>query len=854
MSTENWTVKSKQALALALKKAEELKNPQLEPDHLLFAFLNDDETLFFRFCEDQLNLAQLQKANENNLALAPCLKENQDIRLSAQTVSLFKEAAQYKVLWKDTYISTEHLLMAFVALKLNPVYKSCLDKNLNSESVEKEIFNMRSNSSVNTDQPEATYQTIEKYCINLTEKAHQGVLDPVVGRDSEIRRLIQVLARRTKNNPVLIGEPGVGKTAIAEGLALRIINQDVPEGLLNKEVLSLDMGLLVAGAKYRGEFEERLKSLVLEIKKHKDKYILFIDELHTLVGAGASDGAMDASQLLKPALARGELHCIGATTLDEYRKHIEKDKALERRFQSILVKEPSLPDAITILRGIKEKYEVHHSVRIKDEALVAAVELSDRYITSRFLPDKAIDLMDEAASRLSMTINSVPAELDDYKRKITTHKVELNALQNENTSSERVKSIKLELDMLEQKAEKLENVWRVEKSRIQRGKELKQKREQTLNLIARYERDGDLEQAAKLKYGELPFFDEELNKLDQAQEGEISHYLNEEVYAENIAQVVSEWTGVPISKLVEEEKEKLLNLEDQLRKRVVGQDQALNEVSKAVRRSRTILADPNRPSGVFLFLGPTGVGKTETVKALAEVLYESEKDIIRLDMSEYMEKHSVSRLVGAPPGYVGFEEGGQLTEPVRRKPFSVILFDEIEKAHPDVFNILLQVFDEGRLTDSQGKLVNFKNTLIVLTSNIASSVISDDGLDQAEKDKLISSEIKKYFKPEFLNRLDSKVVFNSLNMGHIKTIVEQQLQLLKNRMNKEGQNLTWTSEIVDCLAQASYEPAYGARPVKRVLNEKVLDLLTMKLLENNKAENQTWSLVWVNEKLDVIRA
>lgn len=688
--------------------------------------------------------------------------------------------------------------------------------------------------------PENKINVLRKYTRDLTEKAEKGHLDPVIGRESEIRRVIQILSRRTKNNPVLIGEPGVGKTAIAEGLAVRIVKKDVPEALLGRQLLSLDLAALVAGSKYRGEFEDRLKALISEVTASEGKILLFIDELHNLVGAGKTDGAMDAGQILKPALARGELRAIGATTLDEYRKFIEKDKALERRFQVLLVQEPTPEDALTILRGLKERYEVHHGVRIKDSALVSAVKLSHRYITERFLPDKAIDLIDEAASRLSIEINSVPQVIDENQRKIVQLQVEKKALlkEKDEISKKRVKEIEILLKNLEEATKKLRLQWEKEKSSITSLKSLKKKMESLKQDIERAEREGELEKAAELKYGKLPELSKELKKKELEAESKAlkKALLKEEVGSEEIADVVSQWTGIPVSKMLQTEVEKLLHMEEHLKSQVVGQDEALSLISNGVRRARAEISDPNRPLGSFIFLGPTGVGKTETAKVLAEFLFDSRESLVRIDMSEYMEKHSVSRLIGAPPGYVGYDEGGQLTEKVRRRPYSVVLMDEIEKAHPEVFHVLLQVLDDGRLTDGQGRTVDFRNTLLIMTSNLGSDILTDKNLKDKEKKKVVMERIKTHFRLEFLNRVDEIILFHSLGKEVLSRIVTIQMNQIKERLKNKNIKIELDKKALSYVGRKGFDPIYGARPVKRVIQKLILDPLAQKIIKGEIGE------------------
>ncbi len=838
LQQDKFTVKTREALAQAVQYSIQGKSSEVAIAHFLLSLSSQKDTIWTYFTKDFFAELKTKLDLEiNKLSKLSAAPDN--IRISSQLSVFLMSSQQFQTLLQDEFLSTEHFLLQSYE-SMNVVGQYLKRKFKNTDELKIAIMNLRNEKKVTSDQPEDSHKVLDKYCKDLTELANEGKLDPVIGRDSEIRRVIQILSRRTKNNPVLIGEPGVGKTAIAEGLALRIINGDVPEGLKGKKLLSLDMGLLVAGAKYRGEFEERLKNVIKEITDSNGEIILFIDEIHTLVGAGKTDGAMDAGQLLKPALARGELRCIGATTLDEYKKYIEKDKALERRFQSTLVEEPSVEDTITILRGLKEKYEVHHGVKIKDSALIAAAKLSDRYIGSRFLPDKAIDLIDEAASQLNIEVHSVPKALDELNRKVTRIKVELKAIEQEQEvlttkekfeDTEKIKILKTELNLLLEKQEVLNLKWNAEKEGILAVQDLKTEIESINNQILKAERDTNLEEAARLKYGKLPEKVKLLLELESKDRNE-NELLKEVVGPDEIAQVISIWTKIPLNKLTESESEKYLNIDQLLKKRVVGQDEALIEIASAVRRSRAEISDPNRPIGAFLFLGPTGVGKTETVKALAESLFDSDNEVIRIDMSEYMEKHSVSRLIGAPPGYVGYEEGGQLTEQVRRKPFSVILFDEVEKAHKDVFNLFLQIFDEGRLTDGQGRVVDFKNTIMVMTSNLGSEYLSDPTLDQNKKIKSVDAILKSHFRPEFLNRLDSVIYFNPLTKSNIEEIVGVQVLALTKRLKDKGIELVIESSATAYLAKKGYDPNFGARPLKRLIDREVLDKLATLIISN----------------------
>jgi len=838
MRLDKYTVKAQEAIQEGQSLARRADNPQYEPEHLATALLGQKdgfiEPLLRKIGADaKLFAARMGEA----LGKLPKMQGGESAMLSQRLLKTFDKAEDEAKSLKDEFVSSEHLLLALTHDKgaVGEVMKS---SGVTRERVLAGLKEVRGSGRVTSQDAEATYQALEKYGRDLTEAARSGKLDPVIGRDEEIRRCIQVLSRRTKNNPVLIGEPGVGKTAIAEGLARRIIDGDVPEGLKNKRLVSLDLGAMVAGAKYRGEFEERLKAVLKEIADAAGEVILFIDEMHTLVGAGKAEGAMDAGNMLKPALARGELHCIGATTLDEYRKHIEKDAALERRFQPVMVGEPSVHDTISILRGLKERYEVHHGVRIQDNALVAAATLSHRYIADRFLPDKAIDLVDEASSRLRIEIDSMPTELDDVRRKMTQLQIEKEGLKKETDphSQERLGQIEKELANLGEKFNALKAHWDSEKQAIGSIRTLKEKQEKAKNDQAVAERQGDLNRAAELKFGVIPSLEKELKaqneKMAELQKNQ--KFLKEEVDAEDIAQVVAKWTGIPVSRLMEGEVQKLVHMEERLAKRVIGQRSAIEAVSNAVRRARSGLQDPNRPIGSFIFLGPTGVGKTETAKALAEFLFDDDSAMVRIDMSEYMEKHAVSRLVGAPPGYVGYEEGGQLTEAVRRRPYTVVLFDEIEKAHHDVFNVLLQILDEGRLTDSQGRTVDFKNTVLIMTSNLGSQDIQagmagKDSLDEKTRDEVMDA-LRGHFRPEFLNRVDEVVVFEPLRKNDIYRIVDLQLARLSKLLVDKRLTLELTNKARDFLAERGYDPTYGARPLKRAVQKYLLDPMALKVL------------------------
>ncbi|MCH2265733.1 MAG: ATP-dependent chaperone ClpB [SAR324 cluster bacterium] len=851
MDTQKFTEKSLSALENAHSDAVRRKNSELSTLHLLNALAFQENGLVPRIFEKmELDSSKFTQAVESALKALPTLSGSSvgRVNTSGEMNQALVGAEDEAKKMGDDYISVEHLLLALSAEgNKGPAGKILYEMGVTRERLMDTVNVVRGGQRVTSQNPEETYEALEKYGTDLSQMARDGKLDPVIGRDDEIRRVIQVLSRRTKNNPVLIGEPGVGKTAIAEGLAQRIARNDVPDSLKNKKLVSLDMGALIAGAKYRGEFEERLKAVLKEVVDADGHIVLFIDELHTVVGAGKTEGSMDAGNLLKPMLARGELHCIGATTLDEYRKHIEKDPALERRFQQVLVDQPTVEDTISILRGLKERYEIHHGVRIKDVALIAAATLSQRYISDRFLPDKAIDLMDEAAARLRVEINSMPAEMDEMSRRILQLQIEKEALKKEkdSASKNRLKKLSKELAELQHNFNILTLQWEKEKSALQDLSELKQKIEEVRLQIERARQDYNLEEAARLEYGVLPELEKQQETALTVDENSTNQLLKEEVDAEDIAEIVAHWTGIPVQKLIEGEGEKLLRLPEHLHQRVVGQDEAINLVSDAVIRARSGINDPNRPLGSFIFLGPTGVGKTELARALAEYLFDDEHNMIRIDMSEYMEKHSVSRLIGAPPGYVGFDEGGQLTEAVRRRPYSVLLFDEIEKAHYDVFNVLLQILDDGRLTDSHGRTVDFKNTLVIMTSNIGSQNLIDqmgagisDSSDQANQKKLVLQELRQHFRPEFLNRVDDTVVFHPLLQEHMSSIIKIQLERLKKRLQEKNISLRLTDKAVDFLAEVGYDPVYGARPLKRAIQKKLETELARAILSGEIQDGQ----------------
>jgi len=842
MRLDKLTTKSQEALQQAQSLAEKRNHQAIDVDHLLFALLGQKEGVV---------LSLLQKLGAPTSSLTERLQKALDRvpQVTGSTGQAFITPRLKKTIenaeaeaeaLKDDYVSAEHLLLAMLQ-DSGETGKILKELGVSRDKILNALVSIRGAQRITDPNPEEKYQALEKYSRDLTDLARKGKLDPVIGRDNEIRRVIQVLSRRTKNNPVLIGEPGVGKTAIVEGLALRIVNGDVPEGLKEKRLVALDLGALVAGAKFRGEFEDRLKAVLKEVTEASGQIILFIDELHTLVGAGAAEGAMDASNMLKPALARGELRCVGATTLDEYRKRVEKDPALERRFQPIYVGEPSVEDTIAILRGLKERYEVHHGVRITDGAIIAAATLSHRYISDRFLPDKAIDLIDEAASRLRIEIDSMPIEIDEVDRKILQLEIEKQALKREEdkASKERLTQLEREIHNLRETSDGLKGHWKNEKESIQRIRELKEKIEATKLEEQQAQRQGDLNRAAELRYGTLTQLQKEMEAANQklAELQKDQKMLKEEVDAEDVAEVVAKWTGIPVSKMLEGEIQKLLKMEDRLKARVVGQDSAIHAVSNAVRRARAGLQDQNRPIGSFIFLGPTGVGKTELCRALAGFLFDDEQAMVRLDMSEFMEKHSVSRLIGAPPGYVGYEEGGYLTEAVRRRPYSVVLFDEIEKAHPEVFNALLQILEDGRMTDGQGRTVDFKNTVIIMTSNLGSQYIQDlAGTNRKEMERQVMAALRDAFKPEFLNRVDEIIIFNSLGREEIKSIVEIQLKRLRQNLASRKMALEITDRAKALLADKGYDPVYGARPLKRTIQRLIQDPLAVKILEGEFKE------------------
>jgi len=841
---DKFTIKAQEAIGEAQQIASNYNHQEIKGEHLLWALINQKDGVVPSILQKlEVNSEDIKYKLERRLEKIPQVYGGGVAQqyIGGELNNILNTAQQEAQKVKDEYVSTEHLFIALIEATDTIAGNLLREAGLDKDKVYKALLNIRGSQRITDQNPEEKYQALERYSRDLTSLARQGKLDPVIGRDEEIRKVIQILSRRTKNNPMLIGEPGVGKTAIAEGLSQRIVKGDVPEGLKNKRIIVLDLSAMVAGAKYRGEFEDRLKAVLKEIEESSGEIIVFIDEIHTLVGAGAAEGAIDASNMLKPALARGELHCIGATTLKEYKKYIEKDAALERRFQPVIIREPSLEDTISILRGLKERYEVHHGVKIKDSALIAAAILSHRYISDRFLPDKAIDLVDEAAASLRIEIDSMPAEIDEVERKIIQLEIEKQALKKEKdkTSEERLRKLEKELSSLKEKRNSMKLHWKNEKECIQRIHEIKSKIEQAKIDSEKAEREGELNRVAELKYGIIPQLQKDLERENEklASLQKENKMLKEEVDEEDIAEIVSKWTGIPVGRLMEGEAEKLVKMEEELKQRVVGQDEAIRLVSNAIRRSRVGIADPNKPVGSFIFMGPTGVGKTELARSLADFLFNDQNALVRIDMSEYMERHSVARLIGAPPGYVGYEEGGQLTEIIRRKPYSVVLFDEIEKAHPDVFNVLLQILDDGRLTDGQGRVVNFKNTILIMTSNIGSQYIYE--MNEGNREQILQKvmeSLRQHFKPEFLNRIDEVIVFNSLDKDKIINIVDIQLNILQNRLKNKKIFLQVDHLVKEFLAEQGYDPHYGARPLKRTIQRYIQDPLALQILEGKFQE------------------
>jgi ATP-dependent Clp protease ATP-binding subunit ClpB len=858
------TIKAQEAFRDATAEAVRRGNPVVNDTHLFAALLGQDESIVRPLLQKSgIDVAALQAEVNRELDRLPKQDGGSEPTLARELHKAFDRGEAEAKTLGDAYVSTEHLLVGLVEEKGTTARTLLQARKVGLEQVKAALADIRGSHRVTDQSPESQYQALERFTRNLTDQARKGKLDPVIGRDEEVRRVMQVLSRRTKNNPVLIGEPGVGKTAVVEGLAQRIVNGDVPTSLRDKEIVALDVGLLLAGAKYRGEFEDRLKSVVKELTEAEGHFIVFIDELHTIVGAGAAEGAVDASNLLKPALARGELHVVGATTLEEYRKHVEKDAALERRFQPVLVGEPSVADTIAILRGLKEKYEVHHGIRITDNAIVSAATLSDRYIGDRFLPDKAIDLMDEAASKLRIEIDSLPQEIDEVERRIVQLEIERQALlkEKDKAGKERRAAVEQEISAVREKSSTMKAQWQAEKEAISEQQRLNALVEQQRTEMDQATRRGDLQKAAELQYGSIPKLQDQITAQEKrlAEIQKNGKYLKEDVDAEDIAEVVAKWTGIPVSKMLESDRERLTRLEEELGRRVIGQATAVTAVADAVRRSRAGLSDPNRPTGSFIFLGPTGVGKTETARALAEFLFDDEKALVRLDMSEYMEKHSVARMIGAPPGYVGYDEGGQLTEAVRRRPYSVILFDEIEKAHPDVFNVLLQILDDGRLTDSQGRQVDFRNTVIIMTSNIGSQLILDAGEQSdatawGEVETRVRDRLKDHFRPEFLNRVDEIIVFRQLSRIDLASIVDLQLAGLRKQLAARHLKLEITPEARTLLIEEGYDPVYGARPLKRVIQRRLQNPIAMELLQGSWHDGDTVRVERTDKELKFVRS
>jgi len=851
MKLDKITTMTAQAIQSAQSLAQENSHAEVTPEHFMHEIFSQKNGIGEMLLK-KLNISKetILKLFENSINTLPKVQGNYEVRPSTNFIHLLQKAEKIMSERGDLYLSTEHIILAYLENRFK-LARELENLGLTKESILQVIKDLRGDRPITSDNPEDSMDALAKYAKNLNELAKKGKLDPVIGRDEEIRRIMQVLTRRTKNNPILIGEPGVGKTAIVEGLAGKIVAGEVPDTLKDKEIWALDLGSMIAGAKYRGEFEDRLKALLDEVIRSDGRIILFIDEIHTIVGAGAAEGAMDAANMIKPALARGELRCIGATTLKEYQKYIEKDQALERRFQPVYVKEPTVEETITILRGLKDRYELHHGIRLTDAAIIAAAKLSDRYIRDRFLPDKAVDLIDEAMSKMRIELDSLPEDLDKIAKKIQSLKIEREALKREKdkASQQRLQELEQELANLEEEFRHKKGIWDSEREIVEKAKSIREKIDQLRIKEKEYERIGDYNKVAEIRYGQIVQLEKQLQDLEKQIESAEKKYLKEEVTEEDIALIVSRWTGIPVAKMLQSEKEKLLHMYDDLKKQVIGQDHALKAVSEAILRNRSGLSEPNRPMGVFLFLGPTGVGKTETAKALARFLFDDEHALLRFDMSEYMEKHAVARLIGAPPGYVGYEEGGQLTEAVRRRPYQVILFDEVEKAHPEVFNIFLQIFDDGRLTDAKGRTVDFKNTLIIMTSNIGSHYLMDQSLTGEEKERLVQQELLRFFRPEFLNRIDEVIMFNPITEEILYDIVKIQLNLLAQRAKEKGLQLKFSKELLHWLAKRGYDPQFGARPLKRLIQKEVGNFLARVILQGNYDTEKQYVMTVENDQI-----